>query len=458
MGLTDIILFPFYVFFFYIIFYFRRKRYEDPLLRKYHKYGFWVKVFSAIAFTIFGLYISPGDSVILYHNEGNDIYHIISRDSGQLKIFLQKGENFNLSLLKDLRNEGYYASEANFMVIKMVALFSFITFGKYILINLIFSLIAFTGTWRLFLFFYKQYPNHHKKFALAILYLPTFVFWSSGILKDPISIAALGWITYSLYEIFCCKKKGVIKNLILLLIFGYMLATIKVYILISYLPIFILFIILKNIERITSRLFKYLITSMLIVISIFGFNRLLISLNDELNEYAVSHVTKTVKNLNESLEAQSGPGAESNFSLGLEFDGSAKGLLKIAPIAIGTTLFRPFLWESHKPSSLMAALESLLIMMFTLYVICKAGIFRFIKIILKDPLIFYCFLFALVFALFVGASTPNFGTLVRYKIPCMPFYLISMFLIYGRVKEKAKTATSKLITDTSQFPLPTPAY
>lgn len=35
----------------------------------------------------------------------------------------------------------------------------------------------------------------------------------------------------------------------------------------------------------------------------------------------------------------------------------------------------------------------------------------------------------MVFAIFVGATTLNFGTLVRYKIPAMPFYVISLLLI-----------------------------
>ena len=49
-------------------------------------------------------------------------------------------------------------------------------------------------------------------------------------------------------------------------------------------------------------------------------------------------------------------------------------------------------------------------------------------------------IFSLLFALFVGATTPNFGTLCRYKIPCMPFYIISLFLImdkYGKLKLKS---------------------
>jgi hypothetical protein len=85
----------------------------------------------------------------------------------------------------------------------------------------------------------------------------------------------------------------------------------------------------------------------------------------------------------------------------------------------------------------MAAVESLVLMFFTLFILFKSGLFRLIKWTLSDPLIMYCFLFAVVFGLFVGASTLNFGTLVRYKIPCLPFYAISLFLIYEKVKERA---------------------
>ena len=76
-------------------------------------------------------------------------------------------------------------------------------------------------------------------------------------------------------------------------------------------------------------------------------------------------------------------------------------------------------------------------MFFTLYVLVRGGIFNFFRNIISDPLIMYCLLFAVVFGLFIGASTLNFGTLVRYKIPCLPFYSIALFLIYEKAKEKA---------------------
>ena len=44
-----------------------------------------------------------------------------------------------------------------------VAIFSFFTFQKYLLINLCFSMLSYSGVWRLYMFFYEQYPHMHKK-------------------------------------------------------------------------------------------------------------------------------------------------------------------------------------------------------------------------------------------------------------------------------------------------------
>jgi hypothetical protein len=101
----------------------------------------------------------------------------------------------------------------------------------------------------------------------------------------------------------------------------------------------------------------------------------------------------------------------------------------MAPAAIVATLFRPFLWESRNISTLLTSFESLAMMLFTLFTIFKVGIFGFIRGLFKNPLSLYCFFFSIAFALFVGATTLNFGTLIRYKIPAMPFYVISLLVV-----------------------------
>jgi len=446
MNYVDFVLTPIYIFLLYLFFRRKRKKFKDPLLQRYHRQGFWIKIFASILFILYYSYLTEGDSTVLYQLEGNNLYHLILNNSNNLKYIFHKGKDFDLSLVKAPGNEGYFRDEGNFMVIRLDALFSFISFGSYAIINLLFASLAFSGLWKLFKFFYEQYPKLHRQFAISILYFPTLAFWSAGLLKDTLCIAAIGWLTYSVYGLLY-KRKSILKNCIIIFISAYFLVVLKVYILLAYVPFFVLFIILKNLQSVRFKFLRYLLAPGLIALSIYAFSQILTTYNNELGAYAVEDLTSSISHLNEVIEQRSDRAdAASNFSLGATFDGTFSGLIKIAPIAVATTFFRPFIWEAHKISQLMAALESLVLMFFTLYVIFKSGLFTFIKLILSDPLIMFCFLFAVVFGLFVGASTLNFGTLVRYKIPCLPFYSISLFLIYEKVKVRsARKALKKIM-------------
>ena len=447
MGFLDIILFPVYALFFHFIFTQYRKTFTDPILIRYHIIGFWVKVLGALAFTIFNFYLSKGDSYLLYHTEGTNIKDLILKDAQYLKFLYEPGENFDQSLLKNDLNRGYFREENNYMVARLTAIISFFTFNRYLLNNLFFSMLAFTGTWQLFKFFYTLYPHLYKQIAIAILFLPNFVFWSSGVLKDSICIGAMGWITYGLYEVMVAKKR-LLKNIIILFIAGYLLAILKLYILISYVPIFFLFIVLKNISFVQSRLLRILLVPVLLFLTALGFIAITNKMAEELDKFAITqlanNMTKTQNAYSVVLE-----GNDSKFSLGVTFDGSVVSLIKMAPAAVVATLFRPFVWEVKKISQLLSAFESLAILLFTFFTLWKTGVRFFIGNIIKDPAILYCFAFALLFALFVGATTPNFGTLVRYKIPCMPFYVMAIFLIrdnYDKFKSKKSKSLNAAAT------------
>ena len=442
MNLFDFILFPVYVVLFYFLFSARRKNYTDPVLKHYHKQGFWIKIVAVIAFTFFNTMISVGDSFLLFFTEGTNICHMILKDASQVKWLYLPSVDFDQTLLKNPANMGYLKGENNYMIVRITALLSFVSFQKYLILNLFFSMLSFSGVWRLYRFFYEQYPHLHKQLAIAILYLPTFVFWSSGILKDPICTGALGWITYALYEIFY-KKKDILKNVIILFVAGYLLYVIKVYILISYVPFFMLYLVLKNVTLIKSRVLRVTFVVGLIFLAMAMFGTVMQQLAGTLGGYGGSDVTKNISIYQKAYAEQEDVG--SSFSLGVEYDGSVSSLIKIAPAAIIATLYRPFIWESKKLSTLLSSIESMVIMFFTLLVLYKARPVNFVRSIAKDPTILYCLLFALLFALFVGATTANFGTLVRYKIPCMPFYVAAMFLIQDRIK---KTKNSPVISGT----------
>ncbi len=437
MNFFDFIVFVVYVILFYILFSWRRKKYKDPILRKYHRQGFWIKVFSCFAYCMFVLHFSPGDTNGLYHPEGYNIYKLILKDASNINLLLGSGKDFDQALLMNIDNAGYFNEESNFMVTRIVTILSFITFGKFLAINLIFSMVSFTGVWRLYRFFYEQYPQLHRQFAIAILYLPSFVFWSSGILKDPLCTGAIGWITYSLYGMFYQKKSPLIY-LPILLISSYMVVILKVYIIVSYLPFLALYMLLKNVTLIKNKFAKVLVVGCFLIGSVLGFLNITSAMQKALGNFASAGVSKSIKNYQVNYENQANS-ATSNFSLGVEFDGTANSLVRMAPAAVIATLFRPYIWESKKASTLLSSLESLALMLFTIFVLIKVGIRKFVFTIINKPIVLYCLMFSVVFALFVGATTLNFGSLVRYKIPAIPFYIIGLyFILYFNTKPKEK--------------------
>lgn len=437
MSFIEVLLIPVYIFIFYLFVRRKAKKLPEPYLKKYYIRGFWIKMLASILFMLYYTYLTGGDTRSLFFREGNNFYHLLLNDASNWQYVFKKGIDFNENLVTIRVNFGYFRQESNFMIIRLTALLSFITFGYYTLIGLFFAMFAYSGLWKLFLFFYEQRPNMHKAFAWSILFFPSVIFWSSGLLKDSVTIGALGWFTYSLYRVLQGKK--VIRNALMIFISVYLIATIKVYILLAFAPFFLLFIFLKKLNVIKATVFKYVLTFGIIVGSVFIFSQTYDSYEEELDQYAVENLTSSITSLNQVIEVMSGKsGAESNFNLGAEFDGSFPGLIRIAPYALVATFYRPFIWETSKISQLMAAVESLLLIYFTMLLLFKIGPVRLIKYILSDQLIIFCLLFALTFGLFVGASTLNFGTLVRYKIPCMPFYAIALFLLYDKMRVNKK--------------------
>lgn len=428
MDFLDFIAFLVYTMFFSFIFSISRKKIKNEKLRVYHRNAFWIKVFASFCYSIFVLYISLGDTTTLYFPEGHNLYQLILNDPSKYHLLFGSGKDIDANMLSNPNEIGYFSDAGNFMVIRITAILCFFTFGKYMALNLFFSMIAFTGVWKLYRFFCDQYPQLYKQFAIAILFLPTFTFWSSGILKEPLVISSLGWLTYSLYQM-AYQKRNIIKNSFRVFVTVYIFSSIKIYILLAYLPAFIIFLLLKNTMLIKNKLGKILLVAIFITGSVFIFIKVSHKVENSLGEFTGGDLTESIFIRQKNFSKQSEKSEGSFFSLGVAFDGTLGSLIKLGPAAISATLFRPFLWESRNISTLLSSFESLAIMLFTLFVIIKVGIRRFITSIIKRPIILYCFFFSIVFALFVGATTLNFGTLVRYKIPAMPFYVISLFLI-----------------------------
>ena len=109
-------------------------------------------------------------------------------------------------------------------------------------------------------------------------------------------------------------------------------------------------------------------------------------------------------------------------------------MLKIAPRAIGTAIFRPFIWESGNFIMLFSGLENLILIFGSFYLIIKIRPTKFFKTIFREPLLVHCLIFVLLFAFGVGIASTNFGALVRYRIPLIPFFYSLLYVISTKTK------------------------
>jgi hypothetical protein len=105
-------------------------------------------------------------------------------------------------------------------------------------------------------------------------------------------------------------------------------------------------------------------------------------------------------------------------------------LLSLAPIAIFTALFRPFIWEIGSPTMVISAVENVALILFVFLLLIRTNPIKIIKLLTKHPFLLFCILFSTFFAFGVGIAGTNFGALVRYKIPMMPFFFGSLYLIF----------------------------
>ncbi len=88
---------------------------------------------------------------------------------------------------------------------------------------------------------------------------------------------------------------------------------------------------------------------------------------------------------------------------------------------------------------LLSALEATLFIWLTVSFLYKTGFLKRLGLIASTPLMLFSFLFTIIFAIGVGVNSGNFGTLVRYKIPLMPFYLAGLIYLQAMAAESRRS-------------------
>jgi hypothetical protein len=319
----------------------------------------------------------------------------------------------------------YGGSDPFFM--KIASIITMLGFNLYLPTTFIFASISFFCNWKLYLVFHDLFPKNKKIFAQTILFVPSVFFWGSGILKDSITFSALSLLTYSVYFGFI-KGNNLYKHLVISVFLSYSITLIKGYIILSFIPAGLYWVFSAYKDKIKNKTVRVIFTPIFLGIGILFSSLIVNNLSSSAGRFSIDKLEKTTKDY-QSWHTVASEGG-SGYSLGgVTEDFSVGNLLTKFPLAVNVTLFRPYLWEVNNIVMLFAAIESFLILYFTISTFLKVGIFNSINIIGSNSIIIFCLFFSIVFAFAVGFTSYNFGALVRYKIPCIPFYLAAIAMI-----------------------------
>ncbi len=436
ISLYDIILTPLIVVLVLLWAYnYKRKREEEQPMYKYFHWALLVKMVSVILFCLAYLTFYEGDTLDYFNSTVavNNVFSINSGNYFQLMFHGNQPEYISYFNADTAYPEAHmFRDPKTFFVIRMFSPIVFLSGNSFLIASLIMSLLSFIGMWKFYKLLCGLYPELYKYFVFSALMIPSVLFWGSGLLKDSITMSAAAWISYSIFMAFFNKRR-IATNVIVIMIMGFLLISIKPYIFVSLVPGLLVWLFFNQVKRIPNKMIRFIVTPITVALILVAASALLSNMGQYLGVYGdMDTMIMKVKVTQEDLQ-QSAMYGSNYYDIGV-IEPSVFGLLKKAPQALIAGMFRPFIWEARNPFVLISGLENLCLLLLLIFILIKVGISVFFKAIIKDPFLTYALIFTLLFAFGVGLASTNFGALVRYRIPLMPFFVSGLFILLGHYR------------------------
>ncbi|HWA33431.1 MAG TPA: hypothetical protein VG737_04850 [Cyclobacteriaceae bacterium] len=435
MELRDFLITPVVLMMVYAGAYAIRPVVTDAQTRRYFIPGLTVRILGAIALgLVYQHYYGWGDT-FNYHSNGSRIVWESFMDNPSNLLRLVFGANDSeIGIYKYSSKIVFFHDPNSYFIVRIASLFDVLTFSSYSGTAVFFSVFSFTGMWMLFQTFYKEYPHLHFRLAVATLFVPSVVFWGSGILKDTVILACIGMATHQIHSLFI-QHRWKFYSVVILLASLYLTYKIRVFVLQAYLPAVILWVFAGNFQAIRSTVVKIMAVPFVTCVLLVSAYYAVVKVGEDDKKYSVTNLARTSKITAYDIGFYTGRGAGSSYALEVS-DWTPLGMLRSAPAAINVSLFRPYIWEARNPLMLISSMESTVLFVFTLYILISN--FRLSMISLTNQHVLFCLIFSLVFAFAIGISTFNFGTLTRYRILLLPFFALALVIMNDYSKRERK--------------------
>jgi hypothetical protein len=368
-----------------------------------------LKLLAGIALgIIYFNYYQSGDTLV-FHQAAYDLVRLYNHSRADFVQFLIHGPGEVLA-----ENQPVLKEPRSAFFIKIISLFYLFTARNYWITSIYLSLLSFSGSWMLAHALIK-YDDKRKTSSLIILmYMPTFLFWTSGIIKESVSWFSLAMLS-SYFLIYIKNRRIILWQIIASVFLFLILWNIKYY----YAAVFILCLIPLVLYYSFKQHFKkaWRLYFSLILLSIaIGFLLVLSHPN-----FYPGRIWEVISENHEAVIQHSDPGHSIKF---IDMENPYLQFFINIPVSLFGGLFMPLVWQGTNVFAIGTGIINTLIFIFFLgkvITIFRSGHWN------ASVLAFFVCVYIILLAVLLAYSTPNFGTLERYKTSFIAFFGIWVF-------------------------------
>ncbi|HLZ15599.1 MAG TPA: hypothetical protein VKQ08_01085 [Cyclobacteriaceae bacterium] len=365
--------------------------------------AFFVRLFAGICLGLIYTYYYSASDTWQFFSDAKMLSAIGREDFlSYIKILIDFGGDEILPLLTTQEFRSVF-------FIKIISLLCLLSLDNYWVCAAYLSLLAFIVSWSLHRKVISLFPEASSASSLAFLFFPSVVFWSSGLEKESLAMCGIFFLTRVFLTLMVPARPGKTSWLLAILA-ALVVWSLKYY----WAIVFFMAVLTAFVMRFMTSWFpsikRYQIG--LWVVLFFGIGVLLSFSHPNLY---LNRFLEVIVSNNYEFVAHSSP---QNLIHYIHFDQTWTSIIVNSPWALASGLFRPVLGEGHGVLGLLASMENLLLLtlFFGAFVNIKSTLASSHQITLL-AVISYC----VVLCVFLALSTPNFGTLSRYRIGFLPF-------------------------------------
>ncbi|MEQ8924808.1 MAG: hypothetical protein RLO81_03280, partial [Fulvivirga sp.] len=316
----------------------------------------------------------------------------------------------NTSSEQVYKSQFVYEPRALFFT-KITSVFCLVSANNYWIVASYFSLLSFYGAWVFARLLIKHYPAQKLAILLSLFFIPSVVFWSSGIIKESMSFFLI--CVLSTYVVsWVVDKKYRITDVLAFAFFFFLLWKLKYYYAGVFISVALTLLFATYLSDFKEKLSKSKVTLAGIYIVFLVVIVMIVTLFHP--NLGLSEIHGVIVRNYQAYAAQSSPG---NY---IVFDqlNDVSGFILSVPKALISGLYRPFIWEAQSSLMFFQGIECLILFLLTI-----SRLIYFPKQLSNTEflMVVSCLMFIIITVTFLAFSAPNYGTLSRYKSALLPF-------------------------------------